>query len=669
MNGKGKLRSPFWKSLSKLDWTACVVIVLGIGAGWSGNRLQNLPGMRFLPVLALLAVCYLAFRAWSRWRGELLWSLRNRLVVAYLFIAVVPVILLLVLANLAGEILYSQFAAYLLNHDIQDRIALLEDSSAHIAAEAVSPAAVRPGDRGEGLTKQIEKTERNELPGLKVKFDVDPEYFEAIAGKNMEAFSGPVQTGNQLRLVSLRKVDTPQGTRFIELSVPVESEFLERLLTDLGPVDVTLWEKSAGEAGQTAVPIGKNRYHAIRRVRTRKRAALEDSSWLDPVVSGFSQMEATYLSKDGRAEHGHPVFAFVEARRSQLNHRIFATVGELSAAKGYGTLLVALVAFLLIEITALVIGIVLTRAITRTVADLYRATQFAQEGDFSHKVRVERKDQLGALGDSFNSMTSSISNLINEQKQLQRLENEISIAREVQDQLFPRSVPHVAGVEIEAICRAARSVSGDYYDFIQLSPTHVAIAIADISGKGISAALLMASLQAALRSQLLVPGSEKMTTAELVGRLNKHLVRNTGDDRFATFLVAIFDTATRTLRYTNAGHLPGFCLSDGKSIHLDKGGMVLGIVDDYPFVEGVVQVPADSVLIGYSDGLVEPENAYGEEFGVSRLEAAAQRVRHARPRHIAESLMSAAEEWSGTPEQADDMTVIVARLGSGQVPS
>ena len=177
------------------------------------------------------------------------------------------------------------------------------------------------------------------------------------------------------------------------------------------------------------------------------------------------------------------------------------------------------VVFLLIEIVALIIGVVLTQAITRTVSGLYRATQFVQEGNFSHRVRVERKDQLAVLGESFNSMTGSISRLINEQKQLQRLENEISIAREVQDQLFPRNLPHVEGVEVEAICRAARSVSGDYYDFIQLSPTHVAFAIADISGKGISAALLMASLQAALRSQLLVPGSETMSTAELVARL------------------------------------------------------------------------------------------------------------------------------------------------------
>src|SRR5438046_9670350 len=130
-------------------------------------------------------------------------------------------------------------------------------------------------------------------------------------------------------------------------------------------------------------------------------------------------------------------------------------------------------------------------------------------------------DQLGVLADSFNQMTGSIGTLIEEQNKRQRLENEISIAREVQNQLFPSTLPSVPGVEIEAICKAARSVSGDYYDFIQLSPTHIAVAIADISGKGISAALLMASLQAALRSQALPGGSASRSAAELVPRPNQ----------------------------------------------------------------------------------------------------------------------------------------------------
>src|SRR2546429_2202657 len=146
-------------------------------------------------------------------------------------------------------------------------------------------------------------------------------------------------------------------------------------------------------------------------------------------------------------------------------------------------------------------------------------------------------------------MTGSIDKLIEERDKHRRLENEISIAREVQNQLFPSTLPSVPGVEIEAICRAARSVSGDYYDFIQLSPTHIAIAIADISGKGISAALLMASLQAALRSQMLTEGSERLSMSELVSRLTKHLVRNTGVDRFATFFIATYVSSTRKLRY------------------------------------------------------------------------------------------------------------------------
>jgi len=623
--------------------------------------------MRFLRFLALLALFYVAYRFWSRWRNELLWSLRNRLIVAYVFIAVVPILLLVILAGRARQIIYAQVGSYMLHEEIHRRVDLLADSAAYIAAaEETYPASINQVVLEESLVAQIKKAEGKTLPGLVVNFHVPEDYFRKFAGSRASSYAGLVQTENQLRLATMREVDSPRGKQILELSVPVTAEFLESVATDLGPFNLLLLHRVDEGSSPGDFTIGETKYRVIGRVTTHKRSIPPAASWTDPVVDDLSILEVNHISADGVVVRTHPVFASYEARISQLNHRIFGLVGEFSLSK-VTTLILISMGFLLLEITALIIGIVLTRAITGTVSELYRATQFVQEGNFSYRVSVERKDQLGSLGESFNSMTSSITNLINEQKQLQRLENEISIAREVQDQLFPRNVPHVAGVEIEAICRAARSVSGDYYDFIQLSPTHVAVAIADISGKGISAALLMASLQAALRSQLLVPGSEKMTTAELVGRLNKHLVRNTGDDRFATFLVAIFDTATRTLRYTNAGHLPGFCLSDGKSIHLDKGGMVLGIVDDYPYVEGIVHVPPDSVLIGYSDGLVEPENAYGEEFGVSRLEAAAQRVRHARPRHIAESLMTAAEEWSGTPEQADDMTVIVARLGSGPV--
>jgi phosphoserine phosphatase RsbU/P len=662
MDQRANQHTSFWKSLSPLDWVALVVCLFGLWAMWTGLAPESVPGIALIKFLGVLAGFYLLYRFWVRWRTQLLWSLRNRLIVAYLFIAVVPIILIVVLAILLGQIIYSQLGAYLLYHDLEDRLEMLADSSASIAAaESTLPVTIDELTLQKALAAQVEIAEGKQLPALRVNFSADPAYFHELAGPGARSFKGLLQTERQLRLVAMEEADSARGKRFIELSVPVTTDFLEGLAPDLGPVDITLWEMVQGDAAQTAVHIGTRDYKAVARVMTKKRVLRAAESSLNPVVEGFTQLNATYLEHGKVLQRDHPVFAFFKARRSQLNDRIFGSLGELSGVKVFELRIIAVI-FLLIELAALVIGVVLTRAITRTIADLSKATQSVQQGDLSARVPMERRDQLGMLGESFNSMTSSIGRLISEQKQLQRLENEISIAREVQDQLFPKNLPHVEGIEIEAICRAARSVSGDYYDFIQLSPTQVAIAIADISGKGISAALLMASLQAALRSQLLTPGSEQMSTAELVSRLNLHLVRNTGDDRFATFFVAIYDLASRKLRYTNAGHLPGFCLSDGKATHLDVGGIVLGVVEEYHYQEGCVVVPRDAVFIGYSDGLVEPENAYGEEFGISRLEAAAQRVRQATPRRIAESLMTAAEEWSGSPEQMDDMTVVVAKL-------
>src|SRR5947207_14340417 len=144
---------------------------------------------------------------------------------------------------------------------------------------------------------------------------------------------------------------------------------------------------------------------------------------------------------------------------------------------GMGALLVP------VGMVALIPGIVLTRRITNAVADLYQATQFVKAGDFSHRISMKQQDQLGELAESFNTMTASIGELVEVENKRQRLENEISIAREVQNQLFPSPLPSVPGVEIEAICKAARSVSGGYSDFIPLSPTPMSIANAATSQK------------------------------------------------------------------------------------------------------------------------------------------------------------------------------------------
>src|SRR2546430_2471783 len=657
------LRASLKEVWNRLTWPDLVSTAVA-----GGGLLATVFGLQggvfsFLKSLAVLAGIYLMFRLIGWWRNRLLWSLRNRLIVAYLVIAAVPILSIVTLAVLAARILYSQLGAYLLYEDIHQRIEMLADISEHIAAahQTLPPGATME-ESERILAAQSHAVHDRELPGLSIGFSEDASLLRKVAPKGKGSFAGLLQQGDTLSLTSLRIIPDRKGERVVTLRVPVTPDFLATVAPDLGSIQLNLMERYVGGA-QPGLKYrsGDTEYVVARPIVARNRTLQAAILWIDSQVDVVSRLDSVYVGPDGRVELVRPVFAASNARPSRLNGRIFTSLGELRDSYLIFFILVGIV-FVIVEAAAFATGIVLTRRITRAVADLYRGTQYVQAMDFSHRVQIERRDQLGELGESFNRMTGSISQLIEEENKRRRLEDEISIAREVQNQLFPSTLPSVPGVEIEAICKAARSVSGDYYDFIQLSPTHVAIAIADISGKGISAALLMASLQAALRSQALTEGSESISTADLVARLNKHLVHNTGDDRFATFFIAVYDSSTRTLRYTNAGHLPSFLICNGSSHLLDKGGMVLGVLDDYVYEQGELQVSPDSLLIGYSDGLVEPENVYGEEFGIARLKEAAIRVQHAKPLMVAESLMAATEQSAGTPEQADDMTVIVTRL-------
>jgi sigma-B regulation protein RsbU (phosphoserine phosphatase) len=649
-----------WRRLSRIDVLA-ILLILG---GMTCAILDVSGGLAsFLKFLAIVAAVYAVFRFAGWWRTRLLWSLRNRLIVAYLFIAVVPILLILTLVVLAGQILYSRLGSYLLYDDIHQRMGMLADITEHIAAaHRTLPAGVSEDEEEHILSEQAKEVHDKQLPGLNIDFSNDATLLGKVAGPGRDSFSGLVEEGDTLSLMSIRAMKGPKKTRVSTLRVQITPEFLSLVAPDLGAIQVNLTRRFEGGVRRGIVFSWRDvQYETTERILARNRTLHRAEHWLDPAISGPSQLEAVYIGNDGKVDPVRPVLVTFNARPSHLNRRIFSSLGELNDLYALGFIVVVII-FLVIEIAALVTGIVMTRRITKAVSDLYGATQYVKSGDWTHRVRIERRDQLGVLGESFNEMTGSISGLLEESKKRQRLENELSIASEVQNQLFPQRVPSVQGVELEAINKAARTVSGDYYDFIQLSPTHLAIALADISGKGISAALLMASLQAALRSQLLSPDSEKMSTGELVARLNMHMVRNTADDRFATFFIAVYDSATRTLRYTNAGHLPGFLISNGTSTHLDKGGMVLGVVEDYVYEEGAVVVPPNALLVEYSDGLIEPENVYGEEFGIRRLQEAAIRVQSSTPMVVGQSLMMAAEEWAGTPEQADDMTVVVARL-------
>jgi sigma-B regulation protein RsbU (phosphoserine phosphatase) len=333
------------------------------------------------------------------------------------------------------------------------------------------------------------------------------------------------------------------------------------------------------------------------------------------------------------------------------------------------------------------------------VEELYAATQRVDHGDFVHRIAAvpgKQQDQLGELARSFNRMTGSLERLMIEQQEKERMQSELSIAQEVQANLFPHHVRDLPALELHGICRPARSVSGDYYDFLIFHHPNgadgkpgresgVGIALGDISGKGISAALLMATLHSAVRAyrlasedlvynesviaalnasrEALAGDSGKLfeSPGRILSLLNRHLYRSTPPEKYATLFLAHYDADTAQLTYSNAGHLAPLVLGrDGKIRRLECGGTVVGLMDGMRYEEGRIQMRAGDILVAYSDGITEPENDFGE-FGEARLMELVAQYRD-QPLHvISAQVMLALDAWIGADEQPDDITLVLAR--------
>src|SRR5262249_40164404 len=368
--------------------------------------------------------------------------------------------------------------------------------------------------------------------------------------------------------------------------------------------------------------------------------------------------------------------------------RFSAIYSYLAASMGIWTgtvgifLIIAAILLAIVVLAALVIGIGLTRKITYSVANLYKATQHINRGDFTHRIQVRERDQLAALQVAFNSMTESLERLIAEQKEKERLQSELEIAHEVQAQLFPQSISGTSTLELHGMCRPARIVSGDYYDFLSYGAEQVGIAVGDISGKGISAALLMATIHSAVRAyeqeQLVSVGTAAAygtntriaaveaqvapaSPAQMLWLLNRHLFQSTQPEKYATLFLGFYDDIKHSLTYANAGHLPPIVLArDGSVRRLDQGGTVVGLFPDRDYEEETVELYPGDIFIAFSDGITEPENEFGE-FGEQRLIDTIAAYRHLPLPRIMEHTVSAVQDWIGSTEQPDDITLVLAR--------
>jgi phosphoserine phosphatase RsbU/P len=249
------------------------------------------------------------------------------------------------------------------------------------------------------------------------------------------------------------------------------------------------------------------------------------------------------------------------------------------------------------------------------------------------------------------------SRLFEEEKKLMQIQQEIQVASEIQKNLLPKEIPSIEGYDIYAINIPAREVGGDYYDFIKISETKTAIALGDVSGKGLPASMLMANLQATLRGQLLFCNCAK----DCINRANNMLFKSTDTSKFVTLFFGILDTEKHTLTYCNAGHNEPVFMQSNKKLKLDKGGMLLSIFEHIDYEEEEILFDKGSTLVVFTDGITEAMNKKQEEYGDKRLEELIEMNSTLNSQKLAMEILNDIKKQSAGVPQFDDITMMIIK--------
>jgi sigma-B regulation protein RsbU (phosphoserine phosphatase) len=617
------------------------------------------PGVISVPVYALLDL----FLLWGLWRllrfvlRKLLWRIRSKLILSYLFIALVPLVLLVTFFVIAGVFALGLMGAHMVSSEI------------HVKGQALQGVA-----RSTLLGLDLDDPRLATVLGRRLEparlLHEDVSFSLVRGGKTLAAsgtaprslpewwkgpgFAGLVQEGEH-RPDLLRAVWS-EGNAFLVLDVPMDKrlfqDFEKRLGIHLlssgrtvvvGGDDVNIGGEDVNieGSGNEAAPATGRGINFV--------APTERTVW----ASGASELETL-------------TFRF---NPTELIRRLTPgslAPGSLNMADLFVTVLTVVgVVFLVFYVVALLLGLLLARSITRSVHALSRGTERVRAGDFSQPIPIRSRDQLGELADSFNVMARGIQDLLREQAEKERLEEELRIARQIQMSLLPaQGTLSMTGVGIAALCLPAAEVGGDYYDLLPLSPTRMGVLVADVSGKGTSAALYMAELKGLVLSLSRIYDSP----ARLLSEANRILAANMDPRSFITMTYAIVDTAERRMRFARAGHNPIIQLEaatgltrvlapQGLGLGLDKGDRFDQILE-----EAEVPLAPGDLFLFFTDGLSEAMNMRSELFGERRLRDLVEQSEGLGSEEMKERILAEVRRFVGEAAQHDDMTLVVLKV-------
>jgi sigma-B regulation protein RsbU (phosphoserine phosphatase) len=611
-------------------------------------------------------------------RRRLLWRVRVKLILSYVFLGFVPVVLVVTFALAGGSVLYNNVAAYLFHEGVRD----IMDDVRQAAEAAAAQISSEPGDAAATLGRTysglIARYSEMSLAVVRTAPDATsanaPERPVTTAGAwrhgpapatvpawaaerpfvGMLAYSSPGPDGPEAHLLFRATYGTVDGRTVVVADLPLDTEIMARLDDRTGTRIRTFRCDRTDRVGEASAPLAA----AVTRA--------DDSGGFMLFSRTVAFMDCTPEWETGTT--GRATFS-LEAPLGRLYDRLISVQpNALIEALGFGFLAVLAVLgglLLVVQGAALVMGALLARSITYAVHELFVGTERIQQGDFAYRIRIESEDQLGDLAGSFNRMSSSIEHLLHVQREKQRLDEELRIAREIQKSLLPDEPPRIEGLQIADLCEPAREVGGDYYDFFVLGPRRLGVLIADVSGKGTSAALYMAEL----KGLMLALSHDEPSPRQLLIEVNDRLAGQLDSRSFITMTYAVLDLDACTLTHARAGHTPLVLVSGGRSEVILPNGMVIGLR-----LPGAEQRFADmleedcrpigpgDVIVLYTDGVTEAMDVAGELFGEEGLERVLSSHHGLDPAGIRERVVREVKAFVREAEPHDDMTMVILKM-------
>jgi len=664
----------------------------GLGAARGIQRLSTLGG-----IALLVGTGILLYRLGRSARKQVLWRVRRKLIISYLFIGVVPAILIVTFFVLSGLLLFANLSSYLIRSSLGEvatdathlaRLATIEieSSAGELAARevlerrvaltrarypgisvAILPvgvgrcaAADAKGAASRSVRVNAGPWQHVVAPGL-VPAWITCAGFAGVLAHNTAAGSG---TGSGGAEVFVRAVAFPERTPgfVVVVDVPLAGAVKTRIEEATGIVI-----GRASVVASTPLPVQGQALGP--RAQADAANGTAERAWRFPWVALLDHVDWV----TGRTE---PLPVNIGLSVAAIYQRLSASQASLvGGTRSFGDLLLVLLLFvaglfLIIEVGALVMGLALARSITGAVHELFAGTERVRQGDFGHRIPVLANDQLGELANSFNQMTGSIEDLLRQAAEKKRLEEEMRLAREIQMSLLPRGPLLIPGIAISAMCVPAREVGGDYYDILPLPDGRYGLLIADVSGKGMSAALYMAELKGLILSLSQIHRSPR----DLLISANRLISMHLDSRSFITMTYAVIDPAAGVMTYARAGHtpllyLPGDSGAGGRTQILVPDGLVLGLrIDDGErfdalLVEATLQLRPGDLMVLFTDGISEAMNEHADCFGESQLADLIEEHGHLAIAELRERVLREIDAFVGGAPQHDDMTMILLKVG------